>query len=317
MRRFFGPTVTSPHSQAPVHPRRAETSDVAARTPASGALLPLLGLLLLVLIAACARPVGGLIAAPTTFTPSGGTATTGGTLSSGHPSHGARIITRADRGTTVHISVGEGLILRLPGGTAWDIQITDPRVVTADRLAPLPSGSQGIYRARRVGITELLAVTLPPCARDRPACKVVAPVFRVVIVVRLPPSKPVDSRGTSPTSGATGRCRCPPRRCPDGWLPRRLHRGATRAPRLVIPSRPRQRRPTSGATGRCRCPPRRHRADLPPTRRPSAATPGSRLVIPSRPRQRRPTSGATTRCRCPPRRCRADLRPRRRPRGAR
>jgi hypothetical protein len=183
MRRFFGPTVTSPPGRTPVHPRRAETSDVEAKTPASGALLPLLGLLLLVLIAACARPAGGLIAAPTTPTPSGTSATTGGTPSSAHPSRGARIITRADRGTTVRISVGEVFILLLPGGMAWDIQITDPRVVTADRLAALPSGSQGIYRARRVGITELLAVTLPPCAKDRPPCKVMAPAFRVLIVV--------------------------------------------------------------------------------------------------------------------------------------
>jgi hypothetical protein len=185
MRRFFGPTVTSPPGRTPVHPRHAETSEVAAKTPASGALLPLLGLLLLVLIAACAHPAEGLIAAPTTPTPSGTSATASGTPSPAHPSRGARIITRADQGTTVRIAVGEVFILRLPGDIAWDIQITDPRVVTADRLAVLPSGSQGIYRARRVGITELLAVTLPPCAKDQPPCKVMAPAFRVLIVVRL------------------------------------------------------------------------------------------------------------------------------------
>jgi hypothetical protein len=84
----------------------------------------------------------------------------------------------------MHIAVGEVLILRLPGGMAWDVQITDPQVVTAARLAALPPGVQGIYRARKVGFTELLAVALPHCAKDRPPCRVMAPAFRVLIVVR-------------------------------------------------------------------------------------------------------------------------------------
>ena len=84
----------------------------------------------------------------------------------------------------MRVAVGEVLILRLPRGTAWEVEITDPQVVTADRQAALPPGGQGIYRASRVGITELLAVALPQCAKDQSPCKVMAPAFRVLIVVR-------------------------------------------------------------------------------------------------------------------------------------
>ena len=144
-----------------------------AKTRRPGLLLPLLGVLLLgVLLAACARLGAGTPAA------------TGATPSPRPAPRGVRIITRADQGTTVRIAVGEVLVLRLPGGTAWDVQITDPRVVTADRAAMPTPGEQGIYRARGVGVTELLALALPPCAKDRPPCEVMAPAFRVLIVVR-------------------------------------------------------------------------------------------------------------------------------------
>jgi hypothetical protein len=155
-----------------------------ARTRRPGFLLPLLGMLLFGgLLAACARPAAGLVAVPTTPTVLGTPAATGATPSPQPAPRGARTITRADQGTTVRIAVGEVLILRLPGGMAWDVQITDPRVVTADRAATPTPGEQGIYRARRVGVTELLALALPPCAKDRPPCEVMTPAFRVLIVV--------------------------------------------------------------------------------------------------------------------------------------
>lgn len=155
-----------------------------AKTHRAGFLLPLLGVLLLgMLLAACERPAAGSAAAPATPTVAGTPAATGATPSPQPAPRGARTITRADQGTTVRIAVGEVLILRLPGGTAWDVQITDPRVVTADRTATPTTGEQGIYRARGVGVTELLALALPPCAKDRPPCKVMTPAFRVLIVV--------------------------------------------------------------------------------------------------------------------------------------
>lgn len=97
---------------------------------------------------------------------------------------GARTITRADEGSTLRIAVGEVLILRLSGDTAWDVQITDPRVVAADHAATPAPGEQGIYRARIAGVTELVAVAVPPCAKDRSPCEVMAPAFRLLIVVR-------------------------------------------------------------------------------------------------------------------------------------
>jgi hypothetical protein len=100
------------------------------------------------------------------------------------PPPGSRTITRADDGGTLRITVGEALILRLPGNTIWDVQITDPQVIAADLAAMPARGEQWIYRARRAGVTELVAVALPPCAKDRPSCEVMAPAFRLLVVVR-------------------------------------------------------------------------------------------------------------------------------------
>lgn len=92
-------------------------------------------------------------------------------------------ITRADLGQTLRLAVGETFALRLGGDTAWDVQVTDPRVIAPDQARISGPGQQGIYRARAAGVTELVAVSLPPCAKDQPSCKVMAPAFRLLIVV--------------------------------------------------------------------------------------------------------------------------------------
>ena len=149
-----------------------------------GAEMRLIGIVLLlgVLMAGCTAPTAtGRLAAPSTPSVIGTSAHAG----PGHPPRsGARTITSADQGDTLRLAVGEAFILRLPGDTSWDIQITDPRVVAADHATPPALGEQGIYRARRDGVTELVAVALPPCAKDRPPCEVMAPAFRLLIVVR-------------------------------------------------------------------------------------------------------------------------------------
>ena len=96
---------------------------------------------------------------------------------------GSRIITRADQGEILHLAVGETFLLKLGDGT-WDIQITQPQVVTPDDGATPSSGHQGIYRASAPGLTELVAVAVPDCIKDLSHCRVMAPAFRLLIVVR-------------------------------------------------------------------------------------------------------------------------------------
>lgn len=95
----------------------------------------------------------------------------------------SRIITRADQGRILHLAVGEAFTLRLGSDTAWDVRITDPRVVTLDRATTPPPGEQGTYRARATGVTELMAMPVLPCTKDWPPCRVLVPAFRLLIVV--------------------------------------------------------------------------------------------------------------------------------------
>jgi hypothetical protein len=102
-----------------------------------------------------------------------------------NPLAGTKIITRADQGQTLHFAVGDTFTVRLEGDTGWEIQITDPRVVVAsDHTATFSQDEQRVYRARTAGVTELVTVALPFCAKDHPPCRVMAPAFRVLIVVR-------------------------------------------------------------------------------------------------------------------------------------
>jgi hypothetical protein len=101
------------------------------------------------------------------------------------PSSGDQIITRANQGQTLHLAVGETFILRLGGETKWDVKVTNPQVlVKSDETAQLVADEQREYRANESGVAELVAVSLPPCAADQPPCRVMAPAFRLLVVVR-------------------------------------------------------------------------------------------------------------------------------------
>jgi hypothetical protein len=98
------------------------------------------------------------------------------------PLVGPRTITPADQGQTLRLAVGETFTLRL-GDAAWEVQITDPRVLAPVQATPGP-GEQGSYQARATGVSELLAVAEPPCAKAQPPCRILAPAFRLLVVVR-------------------------------------------------------------------------------------------------------------------------------------
>jgi hypothetical protein len=157
-------------------PRSAKGAHVRAQVRRVGIVL-LLG----VLMAACTQPTatGRIASAKLSAVGTSAHAGTGRP-----PPLGAWTITREDQGGTLRLAVGEALILRLPPDTAWDVQITDPQVIAADHATTPAPGEQGIYRARRAGVTELVAVALPRCAKDRPPCEVMAPAFRLLILVR-------------------------------------------------------------------------------------------------------------------------------------
>jgi hypothetical protein len=92
-------------------------------------------------------------------------------------------ITRADAGRTIHLVVGATLILRLGPEEGWTIYIGNKRILAPSPRKALRSGTQGIYSARAVGWTELVATAMPPCTKHRPPCAIMAVGFQVLIYV--------------------------------------------------------------------------------------------------------------------------------------
>jgi hypothetical protein len=100
------------------------------------------------------------------------------------PFAGTRTVVRADDGQTLQLHVGDTFILDLgDGATTWEVQIVDTGVVAPVQDSPIPSGVQGVYRALASGWTQVVAVGLPPCAKEDPPCPVMAVGFRLIVVV--------------------------------------------------------------------------------------------------------------------------------------
>jgi hypothetical protein len=68
----------------------------------------------------------------------------------------------------------DGSTTDITHSVVWNV--TDPSVAMVD--------SAGRVTAVSLGVTELLAMSLPPCAADLPPCNVMAPAARVLITVR-------------------------------------------------------------------------------------------------------------------------------------
>ena len=142
-------------------------------------------LLLGQLSAVCVRPGAADLSQVLTTPAATNTFSESSTMSDPTSPVGVRVITRANQGQTLQLVIGDTFAVRLEGETNWEIQITNPRVVAAsDHTATSDPREQGVYRARAAGVTELLAVALPSCAKDHPPCRVMAPAFQVLIVVR-------------------------------------------------------------------------------------------------------------------------------------
>jgi Bacterial Ig-like domain (group 2) len=86
----------------------------------------------------------------------------------------------------VTLSVGESQQFTAIGtysdGSTADITHSVVWTATDPSVAKVDNG--GRVTAAGVGVTELLAMTLPTCAMNVPPCNVMAPAFRVLIAVR-------------------------------------------------------------------------------------------------------------------------------------
>lgn len=89
------------------------------------------------------------------------------------PAAAPLVVTIADDGMNLHLSVGQRLILDLGPGVDWTVKVGDEQVVRPVTGAPLPAGAQGVYEAQMPGATALTAAGIPHCTSG------ICPKFRL------------------------------------------------------------------------------------------------------------------------------------------
>jgi hypothetical protein len=94
------------------------------------------------------------------------------------------VVTRADNGRTLHLSVGDTFLLKLGGPPPdWTIRISNPAVLQRQVNILVVRGAQGVYRAIAPGTAVLTAAGTYPCMTAKPPCDVPTPLVRVRVVV--------------------------------------------------------------------------------------------------------------------------------------
>ncbi len=89
------------------------------------------------------------------------------------PRAAALIVTQADNGATIHLAVGEQLLVDLGSTVTWSVAIADQGIVGRVPGVLVIQGAQGIYAALAPGTTTLSAIGSPVCSSG--AC----PQFRI------------------------------------------------------------------------------------------------------------------------------------------
>ena len=97
---------------------------------------------------------------------------------------GNQAITMADNGKTLTLQPGQRFVLMLGEGYDWNLNITNPAVVSQVMGLMPVRGSQGVFEAHQAGQTVLTASGDPLCRSAQPPCMMPSIVFEITIVVR-------------------------------------------------------------------------------------------------------------------------------------
>ena len=98
---------------------------------------------------------------------------------------GGLIVTLADQGQTINMTVGQSFLLKLGADYTWNIVISDESVISrTTRVIPLEHGAQGIYDANAGGTTTLTAAGDPVCLQATPPCSTSSIQFSITVVVK-------------------------------------------------------------------------------------------------------------------------------------
>ena len=94
-----------------------------------------------------------------------------------------KTVTQEDQGKTIDLLVGERFLLNLGEGYRWEVEVSDPNVVSRVNNITVVRGAQGVYEALHPGTTTLTATGDPACRQAKPPCAMPTTLFTVTLVV--------------------------------------------------------------------------------------------------------------------------------------
>jgi len=95
-----------------------------------------------------------------------------------------RIVTLADNQANVALAAGDIFLLKLDENYDWSSTVVDNSVVDREKNNAVIKGTQGIYRALKIGDTDLTAIGEPVCRNSTPPCAMPSVFFTVHVAVR-------------------------------------------------------------------------------------------------------------------------------------
>ncbi len=103
-----------------------------------------------------------------------------------------KIVTLADNGGTINLSVNETFLLKLGEDYEWNITIDDMTVISRVPNVLVVRGAEGLYRAHKPGHTNLTAAGDPVCRKNQPPCEAPTLLFHIGVNVAGPPTTPAS-----------------------------------------------------------------------------------------------------------------------------
>ncbi len=93
-------------------------------------------------------------------------------------------VTLESAGQSVDMAVGQTLELALGEGYEWDVTIGDTSILRVQAMSPAGGGSQGLYKAEKVGQTTIEASGEPLCRKLNPPCGMPSRAITIEVTVR-------------------------------------------------------------------------------------------------------------------------------------
>lgn len=98
--------------------------------------------------------------------------------------YGGLVVTLDHVGQTVVMKPGQGFLLRLGDDFIWTVSTEPADILTLNQKFTPASGEQGVFIARKKGISKLSALGVPVCVNRNPPCPRPDVLFELSLVIQ-------------------------------------------------------------------------------------------------------------------------------------